>query len=803
MRLLKLLPGIQSWSQVLKSEPLKKKRLEEAQALVEQHGGDDSGGSSPSNQYWAHTHKDRSKWQTMKEHATEVARLAAQKAAPFGEADKARLAGLLHDLGKYGDLFQRRLEGKEKGLDHWSAGAHAALFEYRQPEVALAIQGHHLGLQSGAKDSFKAMRLRADGQGVPPELRLSAANLDLLKQRLQADGITLPSPSQAQIPQATSAAAMLDTRMLFSALVDADFLDTERTMNQGNPRFVPRPPVPGLRAEKALERLERRIAELNADESIPTKTRELRRSLADACAVAADNPARIFTLTAPTGSGKTLSMLRFALKRAAQDPSVRRIVVVLPFLTILDQTVDIYRGLFAELGEHYLLEHHSLTGIRGTEKLDDAVAQSEKEKRLLSENWDAPIVITTSVQLLESLHASRPSACRKLHNLAGSIVLFDEVQTLPTKLAVPTLKTLARLASDRYNCTVLFSTATQPAFDTLDHAVSQGEPESSVWQPTEVVSKQADLFSRARRVNAVWQTQTPLPWADLIVELRDQKQALSVVNLKRHAHALTKEAQEQGLEGIYHLSTALCPQHRRDLLAQIAADLKAEKPCRVFATQCVEAGVDLDFPSVYRALAPLDAIAQAAGRCNRHDARPQKGTLTIFVPAEEKYPSKTYAQAAALTRALLAEQGSLDLDDPETYRRFYKNLYAVARTTDQELENFIQSQNYQELAQGYRLIESHAVNVVAPYNHEARALMQEARDHGITGDWMRRVRGYVVPHFLDRSGVPPYLETLFLRYQWGNRSEVPDWFLCGDESLYDRILGFTPEEGGAQGALVL
>lgn len=800
---LELLPWIQSWGprvEVLEPENLRQTWLAEARALVGQHSGDNP---LPMKQYWAHTHKDRSKWQTMLEHTTEVARLASERADYFGERTKANLAGLLHDIGKYGDLFQRRLEGKESGLDHWSAGAHIALFDHRQIDVALAIQGHHIGLQSGAKQSLNEMQLKPNGKGIPEELRLTETDLSLLKQRLEADKIALPATSSNRMSPESSSAAMLDTRMLFSALVDADFLDTERTMNQGNAKFISRPVAPKLQASSALERLEAHLERLGSDESIPQKTRTLRRALADACANAATNPARIFTLTAPTGTGKTLSMLRFALRRAAEDLRVRRIVVVLPFLTILDQTVSVYRRLFAEFGEHYVLEHHSLTGIRDKDSTDDQQSVLERQKRLLTENWDAPIVITTSVQLLESLHASRPGACRKLHNLAGSIILFDEVQTLPVKLAVPTLKTLSRLASEKYGCTVLFSTATQPAFDTLHASIQQGEPAASGWQPSEIVAQQAELFSRAKRVSTDWRIQIALPWRELVAELKNQPQALCIVNLKRHAYALTQEAQAQGLEGIYHLSTALCPQHRRDLLAQIVADLEAKKPCRVFATQCVEAGVDLDFPNVYRALAPLDAIAQAAGRCNRHDSRPEKGNLTVFVPEEEKYPTKAYQQAAELTRSQLVEQGSLDHDDPETYRRFYKSLYSIANTTDQELENFTLTQNYEEFAKRYRLIETHAVNVVVPYNQEAKTLMQEARDQGITGDWMRRVRGYTVPHFLAVGGVPPYLEPLFLRYEWGNRTEVADWFLCGEESFYDSLLGFLPEEGGISGALVV
>ena len=755
--------------------------------------------------YFGHTHENRALWQTMLEHGTEVARLATERASFFGDEVKAKLTGELHDIGKYGDLFQRRLQGLEKGLDHWSAGAHIALFEYRLIDIALAIQGHHIGLQCGASQSLQEMKLEHLAVKHPLELRLSETDVALLKERLEADGVKLPLPTpiteRTKLP--ASAAEMLETRMLFSALVDADFLDTERTMNRGNPKFIPRPAPPALQAARALELLEAKIVELNADESIPEKTRALRRSLADACASSATNAARTFTLTAPTGTGKTLGMLRFALTRAAQDSRIRRIIVVLPFLTILDQTVDIYRKLFAEFGENYILEHHSLTGVRGTESVTDAVQRNDKEKRLLTENWDAPIVITTSVQFLESLHANRPSACRKLHNIAGSIVLFDEVQTLPVKLAVPTLKTLSRLATEKYGCTVVFSTATQPAFDTLSQAVQKSEPNSTGWRPTEIVLDQTKLFQAAKRVNVIWQIKTPTPWSEIVQWLEKDDQALCILNLKRHAYALAELAQKKKLEGVYHLSTALCPQHRRDLLKIIIPDLKSGKPCCVIATQCVEAGVDLDFPNVYRALAPLDAIAQAAGRCNRNDARAEKGLLRVFVPENEQYPTKSYQQATELTRIQLAgNKDKLDLDDPNTYRQYYKSLYNIASTTDTELEKFITTQDYAKFSERYQLIETDAVNVVVPYNDAARALMQQARQNGITSDWMRQVRGFTVSVYLDKKKpLPIFLEPI--KYQFGKNQDFSEhWFLCFDENPitnkkhYDPMFGLIPDEGG-------
>ncbi|RIH77054.1 CRISPR-associated endonuclease/helicase Cas3 [Meiothermus taiwanensis] len=582
---------------------------------------------------------------------------------------------------------------------------------------------------------------------------------------------------------------MLDTRMLFSALVDADFLDTEAHIKGAEARPAP----PELRAREALERLEAHLARLGNAAHIPQKTRELRRLVAEAAARAAEQAASVYTLTAPTGLGKTLAMLRFALRRAVRDPRIRRIVVVLPYLSILDQTARVYRELFQDFGPHYILEDHSLA-YRPLPALSDEQALEERERRLLAENWEAPIVLTTHVQLLESLHASRPGACRKLHNLAGSVLLFDEVQTLPTHLAVPTLKTLAHLASEKYGAVVVFATATQPAFDTLHEQIRQGEPQG--WQPVEMLPEPERFFLQSQRVSLEWWLQEPTPWPRLAALLEAEGQALAVLNLKRQAYALFHQAQARGLEGLYHLSTALCPAHRRAVLEEVQRRLEEGRPCRLVATQVVEAGVELDFPLGYRALGPLEAIAQTAGRINRHGLRPQ-GRLVVFLPEDEGYPDRAYARAAALTRALQAE-GPLALE-PATFRRYYQSLYALQQVSDPDIEALIQTQNYAELARRYRIIESAAVNVVVPYNDEALALMQEARDHGIGAAWIHRARPYTVPYFLPPGGPPPFLETVFLRY---GRGEAPDWFLSADPALYDARLGFTPQEGGAAGLVV-
>ncbi|MCL6569713.1 MAG: CRISPR-associated helicase/endonuclease Cas3, partial [Meiothermus silvanus] len=354
-----------------------------------------------------------------------------------------------------------------------------------------------------------------------------------------------------------------------------------------------------------------------------------------------------------------------------------------------------------------------------------------------------------------------------------------------------------RLASDKYGAVVVFATATQPAFEALHKEVQENEPQG--WQPQEMVPDPEALFSQSQRVQLDWWLKNPTPWPYLAALLEADPQALVVLNLKRQAHALFRQAEAQGLqEGLYHLSTALCPAHRKEVLEQIQQRLSEQAPCRLVATQVVEAGVELDFPVGYRALGPLEAIAQTAGRVNRHGLR-REGRLVVFLPEDEGYPDRAYAQAAKLTLALQAE-GGLELT-PATFRRYYQSLYGIQQVSDPEIEGLIKTQNYAELARRYRIIETPAVNVVVPYNEEALALMQEARERGIAADWLHRARPYTVPFFLPHGGPPAFLETVFLRYG-RQKSEVPDWFLCPDPACYHPSLGFTPAEGGS-GSLVI
>lgn len=727
---------------------------------------------------------------------------AARYAESLGASTEARIAGLLHDLGKYSDRFTLRLEGQARGLDHWSPGAWAALTRYREQgtALALAIQGHHVGLQRGSLNALRELDPRGLAARHPLGLTLTSTDTDLLVERLADDDLQLPELSESVTSlQEESLDFLLDVRLLFSTLVDADYVETEAHFegaSEGTRAY--RPEGPDLDAPRPLALLDEELERLRRHARGSTELIRVRQDLLDACRNTAQKEPGVFTLTAPTGSGKTLSMLAFALEHAAKH-GLRRVVLAIPYLTIIEQTAGIYRDLFSpRLGPSYVLEHHSLArtqskkgGAPGEPDLD---SEDRRTLELLAENWDAPIVVTTNVQLLESLFSNRPSACRKLHRLAESVILLDEVQTLPTALAVPTLATLSRLAA-RFGSSVVFATATQPAFDHLDPAVQKVS--SHGWNPTEIVPPSLGLFERTARVEVRWEIDRPMSWTELADRLASEPRALVIVNLKRHAVELVRAMKGRGLgEGLLHLSTNLCPAHRERVLEQVRTRLNRKQTCRLVATQCVEAGVDLDFPRVFRALGPFEAIAQAAGRCNRNDeAQDGPGLVTVFLPEEEKYPPGGYAQAAQVTRALWAELGSAEmrLDRPELFRRYFQQLYDLTgvATESERLKALMgaaTARDFAAVAEHYRLINQDTIEVLVPYDEGAFAdLGRSLEEKGhLTRDWIREARRNAVGLF--RPQPEDALWNGLLPAPIGRGEQSDDWFVLLREDWYDAEL---------------
>jgi CRISPR-associated endonuclease/helicase Cas3 len=781
--------------------------------------------------YWAHSANDCGHKHALKAHLESVSRLAGCFARDERWTEEALFAGLVHDLGKYGDLFQRRLEGEESGLDHWSTGAYVALQNHALA-AALAIEGHHIGLQAAAS-AVVTQRMQMVRSGASPlghHVRLSDDNIDRLLQRAKAEELVPHQPGTVVLPikkdaWAEAIARMLDVRMLFSCLVDADYLDTEAHFNGGLKGKRYRPSGHTLNPEKAAQTLDRYMqAAIRVRQHSSESVAAVRALLWDAVTEAASGRTGLYSLTAPTGAGKTLAMLQFALAHA-QKNHLRRIVLAVPYLSIIEQTARIYQEVFIDEPAHYVLEHHSLAGV-GVEQTDASKHNdAERQRRLYAENWDAPIIVTTNVQLLESLFSNRPSACRKLHRLRDAVILFDEAQSLPQHLAVPTLAALSHLSS-AYRSSVIFATATQPAFDTLDSAVRKHAV--SGWQPREIVPGNASMFSSLKRVEVEWpRVDESISWEALADTLRDAvaPQVLCILNLKRHAYALLKSLAR--VEGVFHLSTNLCTAHRRAVLDEVRKRLNSanSQPCRLISTQCIEAGVDLDFPLVYRAMGPLEAVAQAAGRCNREGRLNHQGRLgrvRVFEPAMDAserrrmFPTFDYFQATEVTASLLRKEGGhLDINDPIAFRRYYESLYSLSRPADQNLDlsNAINSLDFPEIAQRYRLIDQDAIQVVVPwrpsldYYQEFRVQMRARRKRGhvlprrlyktlrkqaamgIDGKWMREAQALAVSVYRPKPDHPAWDCLVAARFRRGGASD--EWFVLEDPDgkFYDDTLG--------------
>ncbi|MCC7373254.1 MAG: CRISPR-associated helicase Cas3' [Verrucomicrobiales bacterium] len=632
--------------------------------------------------YYAHTAEgpdgkpdvDQAKWQLLRDHLKQVARLAREFAEPLGLGDEAELAGLLHDLGKYSARFQARLQNPSiHGINHWAAGATQAA---SQAAVAFAIDGHHTGIPAKDGSGLRQTIAKMLEDRERDEFCRCPEPVSELVRRCETDGIRVPTIAKRKAGHLFAEA--LRTRMIFSCLVDGDFLDTEEHFSPGTRKLRQ---VVELQPQRALPLLLDRLASLSQDGDLNRRRRQL---LADCLSAAARSPG-LFTLTAPTGSGKTLSSLAFALRHIehhnAQLPEgdprrFRRIIVVIPFTSIIEQTAQVYRGLFENsLGGEYVLEHHSAVAPR--EQCEDCGHDGEEARlrraRLAAENWASPLVITTNVQFFESLFSNRPSDCRKLHNIARSVVVFDEVQTLPPNL-VPSLLSGVKLLTQDYGVTALFMTATQPAFAAAGDAVLGG------WNPATIGTDETGLAEALKR------TRIELPprdqimsWEQLADRLATESQVLCVVNTTDDARLLFEMLHDRCSSGLFHLSSRLCPQHRREKLQAIRQHLRDGLPCRLISTQLIEAGVDVDFPIAFRALGPLDSIIQTAGRCNREGRASEPRPVIVFRPEHMKTPPGAYRIATAKTVEFLDRHPAAadHLHLPEFYAAYFRELYGL------------------------------------------------------------------------------------------------------------------------------
>lgn len=681
--------------------------------------------------FFSHTllHAPPSQWHGLEEHLRAVSKGAGDRAAKFGASEWGRCAGLWHDLGKYSAAFQGYLRSSASpdghvaetrgSVDHSTAGAQHAVRNHPLwgHLLAYCIAGHHAGLAD-------IIALDGGSSGLATRLQKSIEPWEHgLAELPELD----PGPAPESFTRGRDPFALaLLTRMVFSSLCDADFLDTEAFMNPEQASQRPRGDASLL--GRMNERLESHIAAFSTDSPV----NRARHEVYEACKDAASQPQGLFSLTVPTGGGKTLASLAFALRHAMAN-DLDRVIYAIPFTSIIEQNAAVFREIFDSLGEDLVVEHHSNYDF-GTDSTTS---------RLATENWDAPLVVTTNVQLFESLFASRTSRCRKLHNIARSVIILDEAQAMPVRLLAPTLRCIETLA-DHFKTSFVFCTATQPA---IQRREDFREGLEGIW---EIIPEPKLLYKTLRRVDV--EQVGLLSDEELVAKMRKHERVLCIVNTRGHARKLFDALGSES--NALHLSATMCPEHRTAVLAEVRARLASKRPCRLIATQLIEAGVDVDFPVVFRSLAGLDSIAQAAGRCNRNGLLPERGKTYVFRsehPVKERFLRPMMQDAAQI-----AEQHE-DLLSPEAIEHYFRLHYWGQRDRDQEmvldcfeLRGHEPSApfgfNFREASARFRWIDDDGVSIIVPWRPNGERLVEALRHstQPVNRKLLRKLQRYTV-----------------------------------------------------------
>lgn len=715
--------------------------------------------------FFAHTREGEplSKWQPLLDHLLGVAKLSSEFSEAFGSEMWGFLAGLLHDLGKYNPEFQEYLracssvttEGGTRGPEHSGVGAALAQriigdhkCQSAPHPLAMVIAGHHAGLSDSDQDST----LRP----TPAKKRLPSAQalLTKIEQHLPLLITEQKEPAHPFQFAGQKCNSQKDqnllklrrelwTRFLFSALIDADRLDTERFCDEE--RYFSRASNLSSIAElqcKLDTYIDQKVANLSEAEYL-SEVNQKRQSILARCRGAAILSPGLFSLTVPTGGGKTLAAMSFALKHAKTNHK-RRIIVVIPYTSIIEQNAQQYRNA---LGGDNVLEHHStLDEAKRVRDLGEATATRQE---LAAENWDSPVVVTTTVQFFETLFANRTAKARKLHNIAKTVIILDEVQTLPPDLLLAILDVLKQLV-DSYGCSIVLSTATPPALSKR-HALPQG-----LTDLTHIIENPQELAGALGRVRYEGFDTIDLPrsYEEIADEVSDLDQALVVVNLRADARELAKliisKAQKNSTP-VYHLSALMCPRHRLAVIKQVRRRLRSGSRCILVSTQLIEAGVDLDFPVVFRALAGLDSIVQAAGRCNREGKLgPFGGRVIVYRPTTK--PPGQLRRAIEQTEALIATKKAagevLDPSDPQTCETYFRMFYHSIPLDGKHVQQSRLALNFATTAKRFQMIEQIQVNLIAPFGPHPRGrvfqLLEELRKSGPDAKVFRALQPYTV-----------------------------------------------------------
>lgn len=732
---------------------------------------------------------------TVAKHLEDVAFLAGEYGRDVGMPGLARTAGWLHDTGKYGEAFQDVLSGKRTGVDHACPSAALAYYitggKVRQAYEAIAAHHSRLENLELLEPTFQGL-LKGKLQGCPSGRQASLTGFDKntgrggFAEALRLLKSDFPGfkPEALEIRRFDFLAwkgcldYMLSTRMLFSCLVDADYtasaaesVGRDAGMADGDGDRD----GPDIRPEDALIALENYRTGLGISSEASYGVCRLRnRVYFDCMRAGQDAGNNFFTLTAPTGSGKTLGMLKFALERCRADRTKKRVIFVLPYLTISDQVEDVVREIIPDA-----VIDNSQTGL-------------DESQRETAARWSAPCVVTTTVQFFQSLFSDRPGDCRKLHRIANSVILLDEVQALPVGLSRVLIQTLNLLARE-YNSCICLSTATQPAYDYLP---------GLDFSPKEIIEDKEKCFRMVERTGINFNL-APRGLESVADEALDEHDVCVITNLRAHARTVYERWKSKGTEDIFLLSTDLCGLHRRDVLREIKRRQSYGRTAHVAATQCIEAGVDLDFGMVYRALAPLWALIQAAGRCNRNGKLFTSRCIRIFEPDEKhKYPDAEYERQALLVKVLLAS--GEDLNSLGGIEVYYKKLFAGLREPE-GLVRSLTGLDYQGAAKATALIARSGYRVIVPYDeliwHET---LDAVRENRVSRGDLRRTAGLSVPSY-DLNAVERHCQELVLRNRrTGRETRTGTYILLpGHESCYDSRTGLRLSGDGVDDMYML
>lgn len=728
-------------------------------------------------EYYAHSENANGEKETLEKHLSKTAKLAEGYASSFDEGIAGKWLGIFHDAGKASALFQGVLEKKEYNVNHAAAGA-CLLSIYKL--LARVIYAHHDGLQwhinddlkrsyseSGSYDNQKGKRFAVTGRSQYNEV------LEYIREKV---GIPKASPVfgndidsfYKHLPE------MTHSRMLLSCLCDSDYTATASHYDE---EVLKQTEEISLKASGILEALEKYRENIINTSNADNKIVHIRNEVYESCLKAALCEPGMYTLTAPTGTGKTLALMAFAARHALQY-NKRRIIIVLPYLSIISQNAQIYREICGDVLEAHSMVYYS----------------DDDEIKLISERWNLPVVVTTSVKFFEAFFKSKPSDLRFLHSISNSVVVFDEAQSIPYELIGTTIETM-RVLCEKYKSTVLFSTATQPAFDVRSDIIFNAK---------EIMPDSDKLYKSTRRVKVEWRTDEKTKLENIATEMAELNSVCCVLNRKDHTHKLYEILSNicNKVE-CFHISTDMCKSHRDSVIRDIIERLSNDLPCRLVSTSCIEAGVDLDFEVMYRSLAPLDSIVQCAGRCNRNGRG--KGKMTVFIPDEDKlYPMK-YFENAAKKVELLKKRHPIDINDPIHIREYYTMIFEDNNYNHDkpELVNAIEAHDFEKVEKEYMFIPNKGVNVIVPYEEEIdlfEELAQEAREKGISKSWIQRAAPITVTSYREKK-LKDIAQSCKAATRKG-KADISGWYILLDETFYDKNAGLRFDDDSSLDYLV-